>query len=53
MHQNYIYLTRFIVDPKYSRASVSAVYRGPKKNWEIKEINGSQVSKHAASENGP
>jgi hypothetical protein len=31
---------------KYSRASastdsISAVYRGPKKNWKIKDINGS------------
>jgi len=24
-----------------------------KKNWKIKEINGSQVSKHVPSENGP
>jgi hypothetical protein len=42
----------------YSRApvstdSVSAVYRDPKKNWKIKEINGSYASKRAPSENGP
>jgi hypothetical protein len=33
--------------------SVSTVYRGPKKNWKIKEINGSWVSKRPPSENGP
>jgi hypothetical protein len=43
---------------EYSRApvstdSVSAVYRGPKTKWKIKEINGSQVSKRAPSENVP
>jgi hypothetical protein len=28
------------------------VYRGPKRNWKIKEINGSWVSKRVPSENG-
>jgi hypothetical protein len=32
--------------------SVSAVYRGPKRNWKIKEINGQWVSKLVPSENG-
>jgi hypothetical protein len=38
----------------YRWTAVSAVGRGPKKIfWEIKEVNGSQVSKRAPRENGP
>jgi hypothetical protein len=33
--------------------SVSAVYRGPKDNLKIKEINDLIVPKRAPSENGP
>jgi hypothetical protein len=36
-----------------STDSVSAVYRGPIKNWKIKEKNGSYVSQRAPSESGP
>jgi hypothetical protein len=32
---------------------VSAVYRGTKNIWKIKEINGSYVSQRAPSDNGP
>jgi hypothetical protein len=32
---------------------LSAVYSGMTKKWKIKEVNGSQVSKRAPSENRP
>jgi hypothetical protein len=32
--------------------SGSTVHGGPKKNWKIKEINGSQFSKSPPSKNG-
>jgi hypothetical protein len=37
---------------QYSLFQLSTVYHGPKKNLEIKEINGPEVSERMSSENG-
>jgi len=39
-------------DPRIRGFNIRSLLR-PEKIWKIKEINGSQVSKRAPSENGP
>jgi hypothetical protein len=44
---------RYTVGPPYPLIQYPRFAAAGKKNWKIKEINGSQVSNRAPGENGP
>jgi len=49
----HVKLTAYSENTYVQRTPVSAAYHGPKKIWKTKEMNGSQVSECAPSQNRP